>query len=77
MSNLVSNACREAKESENDIRQKVYKVGNSFLTHVELGGQEACYLVLQMSLRRSSRDVVFVDTNAEEDKVVLIKPFPS
>lgn len=74
MSNLLSNACREAKESEHDMRQQVRKVGNTFLTHVEVGAQEACYLVLQMPLRRSSRDVVFVDTNAEEDRVVLMKP---
>lgn len=74
MSNLLSNACKEAKESEHDIRQQVCKVGNTFLTHVEVGAQEACYLVLQMPLRRSSRDVVFVDTNAEDDRVVLMKP---
>lgn len=50
MSNLLSNACREAKESEHDIRQQVRKVGNTFLTHVEVGAQEACHLVLQMQL---------------------------
>lgn len=43
MSNLLSNACRKAKESEHDIRQQVRKVGNTFLTHVEVGAQEACY----------------------------------
>jgi hypothetical protein len=35
---------------------------------------EACYLVLQMPLRRSSKQVVFVDTNKENERVVLMKP---
>ena len=74
MSNLLSNACEEAKRTGSDIKQQVRKVGNTFLTNVEIGSQEACYLVLGMPLKRSSRDVVFVDTNTENDRVVLIKP---
>lgn len=60
MSNLLSTACRESKNASSNIRDQVRKVGNTFLNHVEVGAQEACYLVLQMPLRRSSRDVVFV-----------------
>lgn len=74
MSNLLYQACQEAKFKDCDIRQQVRRVGNQFLTHVEIGAQEAAYILLQMPLRRSSRSVVFVDTNTTEERVVLIKP---
>lgn len=73
MSDLLSTACKEAKSSESDIKQQVRKIGNTFLSHVEIGAQEACYLVLQMPLRRCSREVVFVDTNNENDRVIFVK----
>lgn len=73
MSDLLSSACKEAKSSESDIKQQVRKIGNTFLSHVEIGAQEACYLVLQMPLRRSSREVIFVDTNNENDRVIFVK----
>ena len=66
MSQLLYSACKEAKSSENDIKQQVRKIGNTFLSHVEIGAREACYLVLQMPLKRYSREVTFVDTNMEE-----------
>lgn len=44
------------------------------MTHVEVGAQEAAYLVLQMPLRRTSRSFLFIDTNPPEDRVVMIKP---
>ena len=53
MSNLLSNACAAAREHENDIRQQVRQVGNVFLTHVEVGAQEAAYIVLGMPLRKA------------------------
>jgi hypothetical protein len=55
-------ACKEAKAKDSDIRQQVRRIGNQFVSHVEIGAQEAAYLVLQMPLRRSSRDVVFIDS---------------
>lgn len=70
---MLSSACKEAKSSENDIKQQVRKIGNTFLSHVEIGAQEACYLVLQMPLKRSSREVTFVDTNNENERVIFVK----
>lgn len=74
MSNLLYNACKEAKANESDIRNQVRKIGNTFLTNVEVGAQEAAYLVLQMPLKRSPRDFVFVNTNPPDDRIVLLKP---
>jgi len=72
---LLYEACKEAKAKDSDIRQQVRRIGNQFLSHVEIGAQEAAYLVLQMPLRRSSRDVVFIDTNKQENRTILLKPF--
>ena len=73
MSNLLNEACRASRKSDCDIRQQVRSIGNVFLSHVEVGAQEAVYLILQMPLRRSSRQVVFVNTNSEENRISLIK----
>lgn len=73
MSDLLSSACKEVKSSESDIKQQVRKIRNTFLSHVEIGAQEACYLVLQMPLKRSSREVIVVDTNNENDRVIFVK----
>lgn len=54
LSNILSEACKEAKQKDRDIRQQVRRIGNQFLRHVKIGAQEAAYLVLQMPLRKSS-----------------------
>lgn len=74
MSNLLHKACEEAKRRDSDIRQQVRHIGNQFLTHVEVGAQEAAYMVLQMPLRRTSRSVLFINTSPPDERVVLMKP---
>lgn len=74
MSNLLRHACEEAGTSNSDIRRQVRRIGNKFLSHVEVGAQEAVYIVLQMPLRHSSRGITFVNTSPPEERVVLIKP---
>lgn len=74
MSNLLRHACEEARTSNSYIRQQVRRIGNKFLLHVEVGAQEAVYIVLQMPLRHSSRGITFVNTSPPEERVVLIKP---
>lgn len=73
MSKLLRQACEEAKENESDIRHQVRKVGNVFLSHIEVGAQEAAYILLQMPLRKASREFVFINTNVESERVVLLK----
>ena len=77
LSNLLYEACRDAKRKDSDMRQQVRRIGNQFLNHVEIGAQEAAYLVLQMPLRKASRDVVFIDTHRSEMRTVLLKSFNS
>ncbi|KAJ8018963.1 hypothetical protein HOLleu_42737 [Holothuria leucospilota] len=74
MSNLMQRATKEARDGNQDIRQRVRHIGNTFLNHVELSAQEAVYLVLQMSLRKATRQLVFINTSPPEDRTVLLKP---
>ena len=48
-------------------------MGNVFLSHVEVGAQEAAYILLQMPLRKATREFIFINTNVEKERVVLIK----
>lgn len=75
LSNLLQEACVEAQENDSDVRQQVRRIGNQFLSSVEIGAQEAVYLVLQMPLRRSTRDVLYVDTKLPDERTSLIKPW--
>jgi hypothetical protein len=74
LSNLLQAACQEASNMDSDIRQRVRRIGNTFLSSVEIGAQEAVYLALQMPLRHCTRDVIFVDFNRPEKRTSLIKP---
>ncbi|KAJ8025627.1 ATP-dependent DNA helicase PIF1 [Holothuria leucospilota] len=74
MSNLMQRATKEAREGNLDIKQRVRHIGNKFLNHVEISAQEAVYLVLQMSLRKASRQFVFINTSPPEERTILLKP---
>ena len=75
MSELLRKAADEAKLNDgNNIRQQLRAVGNKFLNAVEISAQEACYILLQLCMRKSSRQVIFVNTNLSEERVFLLKP---
>ena len=73
MSSMLENAAREASEGNMDLKRQVRHIGNKFLNFVEVSAQEACYLVLQMPLTRSSRNVEFVNTSEKNQRVYLLK----
>ena len=73
MSMLLFNATKEVKEGNMDIRNQVRSIGHKFLTHVEVSAQEAVYFVLQLPLKNSPRDVVFINTSPENERVVVLK----
>ena len=70
---MLENAAKEASEGNMDLKRQVRHIGNKFLNFVEVSAQEACYLVLQMPLTRSSRHVEFVNTSPQKDRVYLLK----
>ena len=73
MSELLRNACQEAKQGSANLKQQVRIIGNKFVNNVEVSAQEAVYQLLQMLLKRSSRSVVFLNTSPPEERVCILK----
>ena len=77
MSRLLEKASEEsyilAKAGNKDITNRARHIRNIFLNAVEVSAQEAVYLVLQLPLRRSSRDVQFISTSPPDERTLLIK----
>ncbi|XP_078345269.1 uncharacterized protein LOC144630776 [Oculina patagonica] len=73
MSELLRKACEEAREGNLGIKQQVRDIGNKFLNSVEVSAQEAVYIVLQLPMRRSSHEVVFINTALPDERVCLLK----
>ena len=57
MSQLLQRACEEARAGNSSIKQQVRDIGNQFLNAVEISAQEAVYIVFQLPMRKSSREV--------------------
>ena len=73
MSRLLEKATEEVKLGNKDIAKKVRHIGNKFLNAVEVSAQEAAYLVLQMPMRRSTRDFQFINTSHPDERTFLLK----
>ena len=73
MSRLLEKATEEVKSGNKDISQKVRHIGNKFLNAVEISAQEAAYLVLQMPMRRSTREFQFINTSHPDERAFLLK----
>ena len=73
MSKLLETASKEANAGNKDIVNRVRHIGNKFLNSVEICSQEAVYLVLQMPLRRSTREFQFINTSNPDERTFLLK----
>ena len=74
MSELLREACHEARQGNNTIKQQVRDIGSKFLNNVEISAQEAVYIVLQLPMRKSSRQIIFINTSPPNERVELLKP---
>ena len=74
MSELLRQACTEARKGNANIKQQVQDIGNKFLNSVEISAQEAVYIVLQLPMKKSSRQVIFINTAPPNERVQLLKP---
>ena len=54
MSELLRQACTEARKANSTIKQQVRDIGSKFLNNVEISAQEAVYIVLQLPMRKAS-----------------------
>ena len=74
MSELLRQASAEARKGNSNIKQQVRDIGNIFLNSVEISAQEAVYIVLQLPMKKSSRQVIFINTAPPNERVQLLKP---
>ena len=73
MSELLRQACAEASKENSNIKQQVRDIGNKFLNSVEISAQEAVYIVRQLPMKKSSQQVVFINTAPPDERVQLLK----
>lgn len=74
MSELLREACADAKKGNNSIRQQVRDIGSKFVNNVEISAQEAVYIILQLPMTKASRQIVFINTSPPDERVELLKP---
>ena len=74
MSEPLRQACAEARKGNSSIKQHVRDIRNKFLNSVEISTQEAVYIVLQLPMKKSSRQVIFINTTLSDERVQLLKP---
>lgn len=74
MSDLKRQACAEVRKQSPNIKQQVRDIRNKFLNSVEISAQEAVYIVLQLPMKKASRQVIFINTSPLEERVELVKP---
>ena len=73
MSNLMAEACKEARNGNKSLKESVRHIGNKFLNAVEVSAQEASYLILQLSMSSKSRKVEFIATAPKNERTFLLK----
>ena len=73
MSELLRKACDDVCTGNHYIRQQHRLIANKFVNAVELSAQ-AAYILLQLPMKRSPRQVIFVSTNSSDNCVVILKP---
>ena len=71
MSELLRQACAEARKGNSSIKQQVRDIGNKFLNSVEISAQEAVYIILQLPMKKSSHEVLFINTAPPNERVQL------
>ncbi|VDI54623.1 Hypothetical predicted protein [Mytilus galloprovincialis] len=74
MSELLRKASDEARKGNQTLTEQIKTVGNHFLNAVEIGAQEAAYICLQLPMKKSSRQTIFLNTSPPEERVSLLKP---
>ena len=74
ISDLLREACTEARKGNTSIKQQVRDIGSRLVNNVEISAQEAVYVTLQLPMRRSSRQIIFINTSPPEERVELLKP---
>ena len=73
MSETLKSAAKEVEREE--ISVQLRRVGGAFLTHREVSSQESAYRLLSIPMKKSSRSVVFVNTNPPDKRISMVKSY--
>ena len=74
MSELLRQACTKARKGNSSIKQQVRDIGNKSLNKCQDKCTRSClYIVLQLPMKKSSRQVVFISTTPPKERVQLLK----
>lgn len=57
----------------NHNNKQVRDIGSKYV-NVEISAQEAVYIVLQLPMRKASRQIIFINTSPPDERVELLKP---
>ena len=71
MGDLLKNAQREASEGNTDAIEQLRKLGSVYLQNREISVMGAIYLICSMPLRNSTRNVIFLQTSSDGQKISL------
>jgi hypothetical protein len=73
MSELLRKVVAEAEAGNIPLKEKLQKVGHTFMRGSEVSAQEAAYCVLGLPLSMCSRDVEYINTSIPEERVKITK----
>ena len=68
MSELLRTACDEARKGNCTIKQQVRDIGSKLLNNVEISEREAVYIILQLPMRKSSCQLIFINISPPEER---------
>ena len=71
MGDLLKNAQKEAAEGNDDAVAQLRKLGSVYLQNREISVMGAIYLTCSMPLKKSTRKVVFIQTDRDSQKISL------
>jgi hypothetical protein len=64
---------KKQNKGQTNFKQQLRHTGKKFLNNVEVSAQKAVYILPQMPLNSSSRQVVFINTGSLADRVYLLR----
>ena len=73
LSKLLRETANDMTDGNTSIKEKLRKIANVFINSNVMSAQEGAYHSLGLSMSKSNRKVIFINTNRKEDRVVMLK----
>lgn len=73
LSTIMQKTIEGCNERNASVLERIRQTGNAFMNAQEICAQEACYVLLGLPLKQSSRSTVFVNTNRRANRAFVLK----